>query len=474
MRGELAGGGRQILRGGGVAGRPPRPARAEEPRSWRRPGRRSGPARPARALIACLVFLPAALALTVARAAQTGAAAASDSAGTAAGGSDDSAGTAAAAATAVDPVVGQVLQMLREGIGEPVIVLWLDQSGKRPAAVGSADLVALHQAGASDGLLKKLIELARVPASAPAPAASAAPPGSGPATSPAGAAAHPATGPATATPPPAAKPASPAPAPAAGEAAPSAPAPASAPSAAGSPAAATAPAAPAAVPAAPAAAAASSPSSSSAASSGAMVKVRFAVTYRPVLVEEEVASMEPWLLCLYVDGRFVASVNPGSPLLPLPARTFDRELAPGKHLLRVTQERHLRRARGRAYESASRIDPSELPFELQPAAAAEIAIRFNEKSRKHPGPIAVRVEQDGKELARLEPPAANPEAWPALCEDVLAALPPASKPSGEVRRQLASCVHWAALWPGVLTLPSRDEVRGEIERQGRSPGGGTD
>jgi len=431
-----------------------------------------------------MALLVAGCALLAARGSAAGAGAAAAGSGTAkdATGSAAHATGSAAAPAAGDPVVAQVLQMLRGGVGEPVILLWLEKSGKRPAAVDSADLVALHQAGASDALLKRLIELARgsAPAgagtapggsaAARAPAPPAAAPGSPPASAPAQAASSPASAsaPAAASAAPASTQAASSPAPASDSPAPSAataaPAPAAAPGAAAPAAAAPAAAAP-----ASAAPAAASPAPSAAAPAAAGVKVRLAVTYRPVTVGEELPPPEPWLMCVYVDGRFLASVRPSPVLLPLPARTFDRELAPGKHLLRITQERHLRYRAARGWVSPSRIDPSEFPFELPPGAAAQIAIHFGERGLRHPGPVAVRVEQDGKEIAKLEPAAADPEGWPALCEDVTAAMPAGAKPPAAARRELERCVHWAALWPGVAAVPTRDEVRAEIERQGRTP-----
>jgi hypothetical protein len=294
------------------------------------------------------------------------------------------------AAKADDPVVGEVLQMLRGGIAEPVIVHWLEKSGKRPAAVSSGDIVLLHQARASDNLLQVLVDAA---------AAS--------------------SGQATAVPPPPAAP------PAASPAAP----PATPPAAAG------------------------------------LVKVDFLATYRPVDVDEGELVAERWLLCIYVDGRFVASVKQGPVLLPLAPQAFERGLAPGKHLLRITQERHLRYNSARGYKSPARVHPGEFPFELRAAGAdtaAQITIRFGDKSFRHPGPVAVRVEQDGKELVSLEPAAPNPEQWPALCEDVPAALPQGAKPPAAARRDEANCLHWAALWPGIPAVPPRDEVRAEI------------
>jgi hypothetical protein len=160
--------------------------------------------------------------------------------------------------------------------------------------------------------------------------------------------------------------------------------------------------------------------------------------------------------------------------VPLPARTFERELPPGKHLLRITQEHHLRANRRRGYVSPARVDPSEFPFELQRGVATRVTIRFGEKTWKHRGPVAVGLDRDGKEVARLEPAVADPETWPALCEDVPAAVPAGVELPGPARRELASCVHWPDLWPGIAAVPSRDEVRAEIARLGSPPGGPTD
>jgi hypothetical protein len=359
-----------------------------------------------------------------------------------------------AAPAASDPVVGQVLQLLRDGVTEPVIVLWLQKSGQRPATVTSGDLVALHQAGASEDLMKLLLTPA-APAGGAAPAGSSAPAAS-PAAAPAGGSAP--TAPPRAGPgPPAAAPGPPAAAPGPAAAAPPAAGPA--------PPAAAAPGPPAA--AAPAVAPGPGPGVAAPApdATGGAVKVHFAVSYRPLFVDDDPTAV-PWQLCLYVDGRFVASIQPERAPLPLPARTFERELAPGQHLLRVTQERHPRPSRIRGYLNPARVDPNDFPFEVQRGAATSVSIRLGERSFRHHGPVEVRLARDGKEVTRLEPATADPETWPALCEDIPAAVLPGAKMPAQARRDLASCVHWAALWPGVAAAPSRDEVRAEIARQG--------
>jgi hypothetical protein len=343
----------------------------------------------------------------------------------------NSAGDARAGVPAADdPLVGQVLQMLRGGVTEPVIMAWLEKSGKRPAAVSSGDLVALHQAGASEQLMKWLVQSAGAPS---AESATAAPPA-------------PSAPPVTSA------------------VAPAAPA-AAAPAAAPAPAAAAPAAAPAPVAAAPAAAPV--PAALAAPAGTVPVKIRFASASRPTRADP---GQEPewWLLCLYLDGRFVACAPAEPIILPQPPRTFRRDFAPGRHLLRLTEERHLRYTRARGYATPARVDPSELPFELPAGGATQITIQLGERGgRRHPGPIALSIERDGKEVTRLEPAAPDPEAWPALCEDVPTALPAGAKLPAAARRDLETCLRWQALWPGVEGVPAREEVRAEIARQAR-------
>jgi hypothetical protein len=351
---------------------------------------------------------------------------------------------------ASDAVVGQVLQMLQGGVTSPVILAWLQKSGKRPAAIESADLVALHKAGASDQLLAKLIDLAEPPASGggeTSPAA-AAPPPAAPAPPP-----PPAVAPSSAAPPPPPRAAIPAPPVVAPP-----PSPAAIPKAPPAPPSAAAIAAP---PSSPPVAAPAPAAGAAAAAVGGPVNVQVAVTYRPVFAEYE----EPWSLYVYVDGRLLTVVDPGPAMLPLPARKFERLLEPGKHVLRVTQERHRRYNRIVGYLTPSRVDPNDYAFELVVGTPAQIRIHFGEKSLRHPGPVSVRIEQGGREIINAEPPAGNEETWQVLCEDITASMPAGQPLRGPARKDKDHCVAWPALWPAVAAVPSRDEVRAEIDRQ---------
>lgn len=69
-------------------------------------------------------------------------------------------------------ILDEVRTMLEAGMSEPIILKWLDGSDHRPRRPSAADLIGLKQAGASDELLARLLELA---GEAPKPAPDEAP-----------------------------------------------------------------------------------------------------------------------------------------------------------------------------------------------------------------------------------------------------------------------------------------------------------
>lgn len=66
--------------------------------------------------------------------------------------------SAPASATALDPVVEDVLEMLEAGVEEGVIVQWLESTGRRAADIDRDGMIALTGAGASDRLIGALLE----------------------------------------------------------------------------------------------------------------------------------------------------------------------------------------------------------------------------------------------------------------------------------------------------------------------------
>jgi len=72
------------------------------------------------------------------------------------------AGSLVAAETAnkveLDPVVAEVVEMLQAGVDEGAVIQWLEATGRHPSDVGSAGMIALSQAGASEILIYTLLE----------------------------------------------------------------------------------------------------------------------------------------------------------------------------------------------------------------------------------------------------------------------------------------------------------------------------
>lgn len=68
---------------------------------------------------------------------------------------------------ALDPVVGDVVRMLEQGVSPEVISRWLAASGRRPGLLGADDVIALSAAGATDRLMAHLLDLSSVPEDAP-------------------------------------------------------------------------------------------------------------------------------------------------------------------------------------------------------------------------------------------------------------------------------------------------------------------
>ena len=195
------------------------------------------------------------------------------------------------------------------------------------------------------------------------------------------------------------------------------------------------------------------------------VTVHYSINYKPVFLEDE----ERYGLSVYVDGKLLTYVQPAMAVLLQATRNFDGELTPGRHVLRVVQDRRIGYRTSRGYVSPSRVDPNDFPFELQAAPdGAEISVRFGEKGFRHAGPVGVHVQQGGKDLLRVEPSAPNPEDWAAVCEDIPPSLPKDGKQPAGARHDLEHCQHWADLWTGVAGVPSRDQIRPEIERLARN------
>jgi len=198
------------------------------------------------------------------------------------------------------------------------------------------------------------------------------------------------------------------------------------------------------------------------------VPVRFDLAYRPFAAEEDAPS---WSLFVYLDGRLLTGAKPA--MISLTARNWqlDRGLSPGRHVIRLVQERHERRFGGGAWLHAARVAPEPLAFDVDPGGAWRVSLSLDQVKIRKKGPLELRVTRGDREVAAVAG-GGEPDAWRPLCEDVEANMTgqkAGSKPSGDARRDLARCVRWSALFPGIENVPSRDEVRAELERDRFQP-----
>jgi hypothetical protein len=192
-------------------------------------------------------------------------------------------------------------------------------------------------------------------------------------------------------------------------------------------------------------------------------KLHWSIAYHPNFGADD----ERWDLYVYLDGRYLAWVK--SPLVSFidPPLEFDRSLPPGRHVLLVVEERHLRKLGRSGWTHEARVAPAPLAFEISPGAAGRLELRCETRARG--GPIALRVTQSDSDVVKTEPAIGQPEAWPALCDEITAGQTAGKGSPRSARRELSSCLRWADLWPGVPAPPSRDTVRADLERRGFRP-----
>ncbi len=314
-----------------------------------------------------------------------------------------------AAAETEGGILEEVRKMLEAGMSESIVLKWLDGSDEKPPRPSAAELIGLKEAGASDELLDRLLELAGEDArSAPAPAPPVA---ESPAVTPAPA--RPAA--------PRVPDARPAPTPA--------PAPASPP-------------------------AASAPSAAPTPGASSEIPVYFELTYSPDFDDEE----DEWGLYVYINGEPLSYVPAGS-LLSSRRLRFRHFMEPGPHVLRVAQERH-EQGWGNRWLHAARMTELELPFQLASGERADVELKFRQTKLafgRTGGPISFRFVQ-GKNVEVVEKQGGDPEDWPLVCEEIEANVEDGKELKKSLRRELDDCQRWAAIWNG-LEVPDRDEIR---------------
>lgn len=200
-----------------------------------------------------------------------------------------------------------------------------------------------------------------------------------------------------------------------------------------------------------------------AASSGEeKVPVEFQFLYRPQVTEGE----EGWDLIAYIDGHPLTWVDGRGGLLAKHELSFRRHLLPGRHVLRLLQERHRQRSlRSKLWVHQARVCPERIEFEIDPGEGWSLRVELKQ-SRFHPrrGPLSWYLTRQSGVVARQLDAGPAPGDWPFLCEEIEAGLRSKKKVPNALQRKLRHCVRWPSLWPAEPPPPSRRQVREELAR----------
>jgi hypothetical protein len=197
----------------------------------------------------------------------------------------------------------------------------------------------------------------------------------------------------------------------------------------------------------------------------AEIPVEFSIRYRPYR-DPEGEEDEQWHLFVYLDGKLLAW-SEGRNWLSNSRKTVEvhPHLPPGRHVLRLVQERH-RRAGQNGWRHDARVCPDAIEFvtgrtgqrvEIQIVEPAGLSLRGSRT-------FVWSLWQEGIPQDEGIDLAGPPGDWPPLCEEIESGYAEGDKIPKRVRKQLDRCLRWDSLWPGLTEVPDRDEVRAELER----------
>ncbi len=324
----------------------------------------------------------------------------------------------AAEVTADDAIVADVVRMLEAGVEPSLVRSWLESGDKRPGILSANDMIALAAADAPDELIEYLLESARQPVTP--------------------------SGPAPATP----------------------------------------PAAPAAAPVPPArqaAPASNAPQVQASYGTGDTdcCLVDFSVEYRASGQQYETQTdVSGGDLFLYIDGEFAGRFESQGNIAGGKARAFKRRLPPGRHVIRLTRERHApskNRSAGDARDHQTIVSPSAISFDVQPGARWNMDIRWVQGVFSLNKPLSWRWSRNGEKVAGAEKVGADQDDWPFLCDDVELSRASGAISDWRADDRSSNCVTWASLWPdgvatdraGILAGYRKDDFKPDVSTLGQ-------
>jgi hypothetical protein len=315
-------------------------------------------------------------------------------------------GPAAAADKPSESIVDSVHAMLEAGIGEEVVLAWLDSGVDPIPHPSAAQIIALQKAGASEALLKRLLVTSK-PAATSSTNSTLTPPPDSPASPPASHLELEAS---------AKLPVKTVPRIASGD---------------------------------------------ESRDSGREVMVNFTFSYSPWYLNDEEYDIanDSWDFFVYMDGIPVSYVPAAAVTGMTSNLEFSQLVTAGRHIVRATLEQH-KRGKGKKWTHTAKIAEEAFIIDISPhGPQASISVRFKENwgGVGRGGPLDFSFQQ-ADQISELETVGGNPESWPLICEEIESDSELNNRSSSEIRGDLEGCVSWKVLWDGT-DAPPRSEVR---------------
>lgn len=199
--------------------------------------------------------------------------------------------------------------------------------------------------------------------------------------------------------------------------------------------------------------------------------VEVSVEYRaPAIIEgDNTAQPNPYLF-IYVDGNFLARVEPAGNIAAQGPVRIKTQLEPGPHRIRLTRELHLKSdalGKNPAWDHETTVNPLAVDLQVEAGGNYNLDIRWVQGEFSLKKPFSWRWSRNGAEIAAEKNVGEFLNKWAFLCEDVEVSRDNGAISDWRARDRLKDCVRWPDLW-GTDT-PTREQVLADLQQHDFDP-----
>jgi len=199
--------------------------------------------------------------------------------------------------------------------------------------------------------------------------------------------------------------------------------------------------------------------------------VEVSVEYRaPAVIEGDNAVQPSPYLFIYVDGNFLARVEPEGNIAARGPVRIKTQLEPGPHRVRLTRELHLKSdALGKdpAWDHETTVNPVAVDLQVEAGGNYNLDLRWVQGEFSLKKPFSWRWSRNGAEIAAEKNVGEFLNKWAFLCEDVEVSRDNGAISDWRARDRLKDCVRWSDLWPE--NVPTRQQVLADLQQHDFNP-----